>query len=132
MVQPAYAEPCVPPGQVVVVIAKAPPDALTVTVAVLVVEPVVLVAVNVYVVVAVGLTLVEPVADVDVKVPGVMAMLVAPEVIQLRVLLLPEVRLAGSAVKEVMAGTEPVGAGAVVEPQPARPIAISRMTAQAQ
>jgi len=47
MVQPVYAAPCVPPGHAVVVIAKGPPDAVTVTFAVALVEPAVLVAVNV-------------------------------------------------------------------------------------
>jgi hypothetical protein len=56
------------------------------------------------VVVAVGLTLVEPLADVDVNVPGVMAMLVAPVVAQVRVLLEPEVMLVGLAVKEPIVG----------------------------
>jgi len=56
------------------------------------------------VVVAVGLTLVEPLADVDVNVPGVMAILVAPVVAQLSVLLEPEVMLVGSAVKELIVG----------------------------
>jgi hypothetical protein len=55
-------------------------------------------------VVAVGLTLVEPVADVEVNVPGVMARLVAPVVAQLRVLLEPDVMLVGFAVKDVMTG----------------------------
>ena len=55
-------------------------------------------------VVAAGLTLVEPVADEDVKVPGAMAMLVAPDVAQFSVLLEPEVILAGLAVKELMTG----------------------------
>jgi hypothetical protein len=55
-------------------------------------------------VVAVGLTLVVPVADVDVKVPGVMAILVAPVVAQLSVLLEPELILVGFAVKELMVG----------------------------
>ena len=54
--------------------------------------------------VAAGLTLVEPVAEVDVNVPGVMAMLVDPVVAQLRVLLEPEGMLAGLAVKELMVG----------------------------
>ena len=58
-------------------------------------------------VVAVGLTLVEPLADVDVNVPGVMAMLVAPLVAQLNVLLEPEVMLAGLAVKELIVGPLP-------------------------
>jgi hypothetical protein len=56
------------------------------------------------VVVAVGLTLVEPLADVEVNVPGVMAMLVAPVVAQLSVLLAPELMLVGFAVKDVIAG----------------------------
>ena len=55
-------------------------------------------------VVAVGLTFVEPLAEVEVKVPGVMAMLVAPVVAQLRVLLDPEVMLAEFAVNELMVG----------------------------
>jgi len=56
------------------------------------------------VVVAVGLTLVEPLADVDVNVPGVIARLVAPVVAQLSVLLEPEVMLVGLAVKELIIG----------------------------
>jgi flagellar biosynthesis protein FliR len=56
------------------------------------------------VVVAVGLTLIEPAADVDVNVPGVMAILVAPVVAQLSVLLEPEVILVGLAVKESIVG----------------------------
>ena len=46
-------------------------------------------------VVAVGLTLVEPLAEVDVNVPGVMAILVAPLVAQLSKLLEPEFILYG-------------------------------------
>jgi hypothetical protein len=56
----------------------------------------------------VGLTLVEPLADVDVNVPGVIAMLVAPVVTQLNVLLEPEVTLVGLAVKELMVGVPDV------------------------
>jgi hypothetical protein len=108
IVQPAYAVPCVPPGHELVVIASGPPGAINVTVAVVVVDPLALVAVNVYVVVAVGLTLVEPVADDDVNVPGVMAMLVAPVAAQFSVLLAPEFMLVGFAVKDVIAGTEPI------------------------
>ena len=55
-------------------------------------------------VVAVGLTLVEPLAAVDVNVPGVMARLVAPVVAQLNLLLSPEVILEGLAVKEMIVG----------------------------
>jgi len=47
MVQTAYAEPWVPPGHEVVVIANGPPDAVTVTFAVAVADPTGLVAVSV-------------------------------------------------------------------------------------
>ena len=47
IVQPAYAAPCVPPGHEVVVIVNGPPEAVTVTFAVDIVEPAALVAVNV-------------------------------------------------------------------------------------
>ncbi|MGA9670566.1 MAG: hypothetical protein WBQ94_15245, partial [Terracidiphilus sp.] len=80
------------------------PATVTVTIAVDVVDPAALVAVSVYVVVAVGLTVVEPLADVDVNVPGVMAMLVAPVVTQLSVLLEPELMLVGLAVNELIVG----------------------------
>jgi hypothetical protein len=53
----------------------------------------------------VGLTLVDPLADVEVKVPGVMATRVAPVVAQLSVLLAPESIVVGFAVKEVIAGS---------------------------
>ena len=46
-------------------------------------------------VVAVGLTVVEPLADVVVNVPGVMAMLVAPVVEKESVLAEPDAMLAG-------------------------------------
>jgi hypothetical protein len=59
------------------------------------------------VVVAVGLTLVEPLADVEVNVPGVMASLLAPVVTQLSVLLEPEVMREGLAVKELISGLPP-------------------------
>ena len=55
-------------------------------------------------VVAVGLTFVEPLADVEVNVPGAMARLVAPVVVQLSVLLEPEVIPVGLAVKELTVG----------------------------
>ena len=81
--------------------------ASTVTVCVDVVEPAASVAVSVYVVVAVGLTLVEPLGDVDVNVPGVMVILVAPLVDQLSVVLEPEMMLVGLAVKELIPGNLP-------------------------
>jgi hypothetical protein len=70
-----------------------------------------------------GLTLVEPLAELDVNVPGVIAIVVAPAVIQLSVLLEPDLMLVGLAVKELMVGFEPVVAVtvtvavAVVEPE---------------
>jgi hypothetical protein len=64
------------------------------------------------VVVEAGLTLVEPVADVEVKVPGAMAIEVAPVVDQLRELLEPELMLVGLAEKEFMVGL--AGAGETV------------------
>ena len=88
-------------------------------------------------VVTVGLMLVEPLADVDVNVPGVMAMLAAPATDQLRVLLVPEFMLGGFAAKDVICGAEPFPAG-VVEPgeapaaQPSRPAQESRMRTSAQ
>ena len=54
-----------------------------------------------------GLTLVEPLADEAVNVPGVMATLVAPAVVQFKVLLEPEVMAAGLAVKELIVGLLP-------------------------
>jgi hypothetical protein len=74
------------------------------------------------VVVAVGLTVVEPLAAVEVKVPGAMEMVVAPVTDQVSVLVAPELTLAGLAVKEAITGGE---TGSEVEfdnvvPQPAR------------
>jgi hypothetical protein len=57
-------------------------------------------------VVAVGLTVVEPLAEVDVNVPGAMAMLVAPVVVQLSVDESPVNMLAGSAVKDWIEGLD--------------------------
>jgi len=87
-------------------IVSAPPllPELTVTCAVAVVEPEEFVAVSVYVVVAVGLTEVEPVALVEVKVPGVIAMEVAPVTDQERELLEPELIVVGFAANELIAG----------------------------
>jgi len=87
------------------------------------------------VVVAAGLTLVEPLTEVDVNVPGVMAILVASAAAQLSVLLVPEPMLVGSAVKEVTVGTEPFPGGAleeVIDPQPASPAQTNRMRTSEQ
>jgi hypothetical protein len=57
-------------------------------------------------VVTVGLTVVEPLAEVEVKVPGVMAMLVAPVVLQVSVLLVPVLMVVGLAAYELILGLE--------------------------
>ncbi len=57
-------------------------------------------------VVDVGLTLVEPLAEEDVNVPGVMAMLVAPVVAQVSMLLVPETIVVGLAANELITGLE--------------------------
>lgn len=71
-------------------------------------------------VVVVGLTPVDPLAAADVKVPGVMATLVAPVVDQLNVLLDPEAMVAGLARNELMTGlpTTVTVTVAVVDPAP--------------
>jgi hypothetical protein len=56
------------------------------------------------VVVASGLTFVVPLAEADVNVPGVMVMVAAPVVVQLKVLIPPNAMLAGLAVNEPIAG----------------------------
>ena len=74
--------------------------------------------------VAVGLTLVEPFADADVNVPGVMAILVAPAVAQLSVLLAPAFTVVGFAANEVIVGMEAFPGGELEEldnPQFTRP-----------
>jgi hypothetical protein len=79
--------------------------------------------------------LVEPFADVEVNVPGVMAMLVAPVVAQLSVLLEPEAILVGLAAKDVIVGTEPFPEGEpdeLAEPQAARPAQAHRVRTSAQ
>ena len=58
--------------------------------------------------------MVEPLADVEVKVPGVMAIEVAPVVDQLRELLEPELILVGLAVNELIVGALPTGVTATV------------------
>ena len=73
-------------------------------------------AVSVYVVVEPGATVVEPEALVEVKAPGVIAIVVAPEAAQDKVADEPAVMLAGFAVKEEMAGALGVGGGGVVTP----------------
>jgi hypothetical protein len=76
--------------------------------------------------------LVEPVAAVDVNVPGAIAMLLAPLVTQLSVPLAPEVRLAGAAVKEIIFGAAPGGVDDFTELHPARAKQPSRKSIMAQ
>lgn len=85
-------------------------------------------------VVADGFTLVEPLADVEVKVPGPMATLVAPLTDQLSVLLAPTVMVAGFTANEVIAGVEPFPGDdpdGMTEPQPKRPMPASETTIDA-
>src|SRR5208282_3464059 len=65
--------------------------------------------------------LVSPLADVDVNVPGVIAILAAPPVAQLSVLLVPAFTLVGSAAKEVIVGVDPFCEDELIEPQPTSP-----------
>jgi hypothetical protein len=85
-------------------------------------------------VVAVGLTVVEPLAAAEVNVPGVMAILVAPITVQLNVLLAPELMPVGFAVKEIIAGAEPVPEDefGMITPQPARATQASAIRTVAQ
>lgn len=79
--------------------------------------------------------LVEPLADGDVNVPGVMAILVAPAAAQLSVLVVPELMLVGFAAKDVIVGAEPFPVGELDEvaaPQPARPTQANRVKTRAQ
>lgn len=69
----------------------------------------------------------EPLAEVDVNVPGVMATLDAPDVAQLSVALEPESMLVGAAEKEVTVGTELFPEDATVAPQATSPKQAARM-----
>jgi hypothetical protein len=66
------------------------------------------------VVVDVGLTDREPLADVEVNMPGVMEMLPAPLLAQRSMLLAPVLMLAGLATKDAIVGAEPDAGGGVV------------------
>lgn len=80
----------------------------------------------------VGLTLIDPVAEVEVNVPGVMATLVAPEVVQLNVLLAPELMPVGLAANAEIVGLDPLVedepdvAPHSISPRQARRISTSR------
>jgi hypothetical protein len=105
---------------------------VTVMVTVDVVEPAELVAVSVYAVVVAGITFVDPFADAEVNVPGVMAIVEAPLVDQASMLLAPELIPEGLAVKEAIAGIVPLSGAGLDEPQPEKPAHTNRMRAAAQ
>jgi hypothetical protein len=71
-----------------------------------------------------GLTAVEPLEDVDVKLPGVMLTPVAPVTFQLSVLLAPGLTLGGFAVKEVIDGAPTGVVGAVTGAAPPPPLVL--------
>jgi len=81
---------------------------------------------------AVGLTLVEPLADADVNVPGVIATLVAPVVTQLSVLLAPELIAVGLAENELTPGAVPLLEDEAVAPHSTSPIEATTMSIRAQ
>jgi hypothetical protein len=77
-------------------------------------------------VVVVGDTVAVPLADVDVKLPGMIAMLVAAVAANANVLLEPDAMLAGLAVNEVIAGGGVVTVTvAVAWTEPAELVAVS-------
>ena len=105
---------------------------VTVTVAIAVAVPTAFAAVSVYVVVADGLKDIEPVAEVEAKLPGVMVMLVAAEVAQLSVVLVPAVILAGLAEKDAMVAAEVCVRALVDVSQPTGPPHATRSRAKPQ
>jgi hypothetical protein len=77
--------------------------------------------------------LVEPLTDVEVKVPGVMAIPVAPAAAQLSVLLVPEFMLVGFAAKDVIVGPDPFDDEFdELVPQPSNPTQTARTRTSAQ
>jgi hypothetical protein len=83
-------------------------------------------------VVAVGLRFIEPVADVDAKLPGVTVTLVAPEVVQLNVVLLPAVILAGLAENDAMVGAAVFAVLVTGDVQPTGPPLAQRISTTPQ
>jgi hypothetical protein len=77
------------------------------------------------VVVVVGATENVPLADVDVKLPGMIVTLVAPVAANANVLLEPDAMLAGLAVNEVITGGVPTVTVAVAVTDPAELVAVS-------
>jgi hypothetical protein len=87
------------------------------------------------VVVAVGLTLVEPLADAELNASGEIEIVVAPLVAQLSVVLVPELMVAGFAVNDAIDGREPLLGGVLTEvavpAQPLKPKQASKITTSA-
>jgi hypothetical protein len=87
------------------------------------------------VVVAVGLTLVEPLAADELNEPGAIEMVVAPLVAQCKVLVVPALTLVGFAANDEMEGMDdPEGGFEVVDalPHPANPAAIAKTARDAK
>jgi hypothetical protein len=88
------------------------------------------------VVVAVGLALVEPLADVELNAPGEIEIVVAPLVVQLSVVLVPELMVAGLAANDAIDGMEPLPGGVLtvvaVPAQLLKPKQASKMTTSAR
>jgi hypothetical protein len=86
------------------------------------------------VVVAVGLTLIEPLAEAELNAPGEIETEVAPLVAQLSVLLAPELMLPGLVVKDAIAGIGPLLGIPELGPPPqlVRPAQASKTKANAR
>jgi hypothetical protein len=84
------------------------------------------------VVVVVGFRVTVPVAEVDEKTPGETATLVAPDVVQVRVVLVPAVMVCGLAENAVMAGIATCGmvGNGVVQPDNSAAMTNRRTTAR--
>ena len=83
-------------------------------------------------VVAAGLTTIDAFADAETELPGEMVTLVAPDVVQLRVVLPPTVIAAGLAANEMTVGAEAVAGTLTGEVQPVQPRPKTRMKVTGQ
>ena len=77
--------------------------------------------------VAVGLSTIDPLDDVDAKVPGVTVTLVAPVAVQLSVVLVPAVMAAGLAVNAEIVGAGTCGVVGNGDVQPVNPATPGRL-----
>ena len=94
----------------------------TCTIAVMVLVPFAFVAVRVYVVVEVGFTVVDPMRVLVLKLPGVMATLLAFVTFQERVLVPAEATTVGEAEKEEMVGGGPASVVALASEEVAETV----------